>query len=194
MTTNEIILGAVALVLVVFSLVSAMVVPRRYEDFPARRMRLFLVVSVLLVLSMLAAVEVFGEERHGGESAAERQENVGPGTTQETEQPPPPPAAGGGGRGQEADPGAGEQLFVDQGCGGCHAFEAAGATGATGPNLDETLRGEHARPEHVRESIVEPNAEIAEGYQPDVMPQDYGEKLSDDQVADLVAFLTQGRG
>jgi len=41
----------------------------------------------------------------------------------------------------------------------------------------------------VEESIVNPNAEVAQGYQPGVMPS--FDQLSEQQVDDLVAFLTQ---
>jgi hypothetical protein len=43
----------------------------------------------------------------------------------------------------------------------------------------------------VLESIVDPNAEIASGFQANIMPTTFGESLSDQQLADLVAFLTQ---
>ena len=62
-----------------------------------------------------------------------------------------------------------------------------GEHGAVGPNLDEALEGKDA--EFVHQSIVEPNAEVAEGYNPGVMPS--FQQLSEDQVNDLVAFLTQ---
>ena len=42
----------------------------------------------------------------------------------------------------------------------------------------------------VRQSIVDPNAEIAPGYQPGIMPS--FDQLSDQQVNDLVVFLTSG--
>ena len=71
---------------------------------------------------------------------------------------------------------------------GCHTFAAAGTTGTTGPDLDEVLAGKDAA--FVEQSIVQPNAEIAEGYSAGVMPQTYGEQLSPKQVDDLVAFLT----
>ena len=49
------------------------------------------------------------------------------------------------------------------------------------------LEGKDA--EFVHQSIVEPNAEVAEGYNAGVMPS--FQQLSEDQVNDLVAFLTQ---
>jgi mono/diheme cytochrome c family protein len=87
----------------------------------------------------------------------------------------------------KGDPAAGKAVFDAQGCGSCHAFEPAGSTGNVGPNLSEALQDKDA--EFIRESIVDPNAEIADGFQPNIMPQTYGSQLSDKQLADLVAFL-----
>jgi cytochrome c oxidase subunit II len=89
----------------------------------------------------------------------------------------------------EGDAAAGKEVFNSSGCGSCHTFKEAGASGQVGPNLDESLQDKDA--EFVRESIVNPNAEIAEGYSPNVMPGNYGEQLSKKQLADLVAFLTK---
>jgi cytochrome c oxidase subunit II len=92
---------------------------------------------------------------------------------------------------QEAgNPAAGKAVFESNGCGGCHTFTPAGSKGTIGPNLDQVLKGKDA--DFARESIVDPNAEIAEGYQPNVMPQTYGQQLNSKQIADLVAFLLQG--
>ena len=51
--------------------------------------------------------------------------------------PVAPPASSG----SSADA-AGRQVFVDSGCGGCHVLAAAGATGAVGPDLDQTKPSE----------------------------------------------------
>jgi mono/diheme cytochrome c family protein len=82
---------------------------------------------------------------------------------------------------------AGKAVFDSNGCGGCHTFTPAGAKGTIGPDLDKALKGKDA--DFVRESIVNPNAEIAQGFQPNVMPQTYGQQLTSKQIADLVAFL-----
>lgn len=87
----------------------------------------------------------------------------------------------------KGDPAAGKQVFDAQGCGSCHAFEPAGSTGNVGPNLSEALKGKDAA--FIQQSIVDPNAEVADGFQPNIMPQTYGSQLSDKQLADLVAFL-----
>jgi cytochrome c oxidase subunit 2 len=89
---------------------------------------------------------------------------------------------------EAGNPAQGKALFTSSGCGGCHTFKAAGSSGKTGPDLDKTLKGKDEA--FIRESIVDPNAQIAAGFQPGIMPQ-YGEQLSSTQVADLVAFLQQ---
>lgn len=88
----------------------------------------------------------------------------------------------------EGDAEAGKAVFVDTGCGSCHTFEAAGTSGTTGPNLDESLQGKDAL--YIYNSIVNPDAQIAEGFQPGLMPQTYGEQLDEKQLGDLVAFMT----
>jgi cytochrome c oxidase subunit 2 len=88
---------------------------------------------------------------------------------------------------EKGDAAAGKKVFADAGCGGCHAFKAAGTNATVGPNLDEVLKGKDAA--FIEESIKDPNAEVASGFQPNIMPQDYGSKLSSKEIADLVAFL-----
>jgi cytochrome c oxidase subunit 2 len=83
--------------------------------------------------------------------------------------------------------GGGAQLFASQGCGSCHTLADAGTTGAIGPNLDESLQGKDAA--FIEESIADPDAAIAEGYQPGVMPPDFGERLTDEQLDGLVEYL-----
>ena len=85
---------------------------------------------------------------------------------------------------------AGKKVFNDDGCGGCHTFAPAGPNGTIGPNLDEALKGKDA--DFIKESITDPNAEVASGFQPNIMPQDYGSQLTSQQIADLVAFLQTG--
>ena len=47
---------------------------------------------------------------------------------------------------------------------------------------------------YIRESIVEPDAHVVEGFQPGIMYQNYDEDLSDDQINDLVAYLLTLKG
>jgi mono/diheme cytochrome c family protein len=181
-------LALVAGAFVVFALLSALVIPRRWPQFPGRGLGWFIAGTLVFFVATLGAVEVFAkeepEEAAAGETATEPGETTTEpaGTTTEAAQPPPAPSQG--------DPAAGRQVFLAQGCGGCHTFSAAGTNGTVGPNLDEALQGKDA--EFVRESIVDPNTEVASGFAPNVMPQDYGQQLSQKQLNDLVAFLTSG--
>jgi len=90
----------------------------------------------------------------------------------------------------KGDPAAGKEVFAASGCGGCHTYGPAGSSAAIGPDLDTALQGK--TPDFVLESIVDPNKEVAQGFQANIMPSTFGESLSDKQLADLVAFLTQG--
>ena len=44
-------------------------------------------------------------------------------------------------------------------------------------------------PDQISEQIVNPNSEVAAGFQPGVMPQNYGEILQPDQLQQLVDYL-----
>jgi mono/diheme cytochrome c family protein len=126
---------------------------------------------------MLTAVEVFGGEHEAREADGREQ------TTAATETGQTETGA------VEGDPAAGRQVFTSAGCTSCHTLSAAGSTEQTGPNLDEVLQGQNAG--FIRESIVNPDAEVAQGFSQDLMPEDYGEQLSDEELANLVAFLVQ---
>jgi mono/diheme cytochrome c family protein len=89
----------------------------------------------------------------------------------------------------EGDAAAGKAVFTSAGCGSCHTLAAAGASGNVGPNLDEVLKGKDEQ--FIYDSIVNPDAQIAEGFQAGIMPKTYGEQLDDKQLGDLVAFLKQ---
>jgi cytochrome c oxidase assembly factor CtaG len=72
-TENKIVLGGTAVVFIAFSLASAFVIPRRWPDYPGRRLGVFIVATVVLTLAMLSAVEFFAKEEEepgGGHSEA----------------------------------------------------------------------------------------------------------------------------
>jgi mono/diheme cytochrome c family protein len=82
--------------------------------------------------------------------------------------------------------------FFATNCGGCHTLAQAGTTGNVGPNLDDALKG--MTPAQISQSISDPNAVIAPGYQPNVMPQNFGQTLTPQQLQQLVAYLQQATG
>ncbi len=100
-------------------------------------------------------------------------------------------ASGAGAGGGDAT--SGESIFTTAGCGGCHAFEPAGTDAQVGPALDAIDAGDASAEDFVREAIVDPNADVAEGYQPDVMPATYESSLTDEQLDALVQYLVEGQ-
>lgn len=80
----------------------------------------------------------------------------------------------------EGDPEAGATLFAEQGCGSCHVLADAGSSGTTGPNLDETQPSFEAAFQQIRDG--------GGG-----MPA-YGGDLSDEQIADLAAYVSERAG
>jgi mono/diheme cytochrome c family protein len=89
----------------------------------------------------------------------------------------------------------GEQIFTAAGCAGCHTLSKANSNGNIGPNLDELAQVAGARPgspeDYVRESLLDPDAVTAEGFQSGVMPS-YEGRLSDEQLRALVEYLLEG--
>jgi len=100
--------------------------------------------------------------------------------------------AAGGGTAAGAAPGEtdGKTLFtgVQPSCGSCHTLADAGTTAEVGPNLGESLKGKDEA--YIRESIVDPGAKLAEGFQ-NLMPPTYGETLDPAEVDALVEYLLE---
>jgi cytochrome c oxidase subunit 2 len=84
---------------------------------------------------------------------------------------------------------AGEQIFTESGCSGCHTLAAAGSTADIGPSLDESIP--QMSPEEIEEAIIEPDAELAQGFGAGIMPDTFDESLDDEQLQALVAYLTE---
>lgn len=172
-------LALVAAVFIAFALASAMLIPRRRPDFPgAGRLKLFIAVTVVLVVGMLTAVTVLareeeeGEAHEGGEAAAEtRAAETQAAETQPAETQAP------GGTSPAGDAEAGADVYASSGCGGCHALEEAGSSGEIGPNLDQ------ARPD--RELVIE---RVTNGK--GVMPA-FGDELTEKEIVDVAAFVVQ---
>jgi cytochrome c oxidase subunit 2 len=74
-------------------------------------------------------------------------------------------------------------------CGSCHTLADAGTHATTGPDLDKALKGKS--PAFIKQSIVNPNAQIAPGYTANIMPQTFGQSLKPAQLAALVKYLSE---
>jgi mono/diheme cytochrome c family protein len=86
---------------------------------------------------------------------------------------------------------SGEQIFTAAGCAGCHALAKAGANGTIGPSLDDLASSgdiEGSPEEYVRQSLLDPDAVVTQGFQAGVMPSFEG-RLTDEQVQALVQYL-----
>ena len=100
---------------------------------------------------------------------------------------------GGSGTGKRTDTAStGKQIFTgtaEPACGSCHTLADAGTSATTGPNLNQALKGKEAA--YIRQSILEPDAQIAKGFGAGVMPQNYGDTLSPQELDALVGYLEQ---
>jgi mono/diheme cytochrome c family protein len=77
----------------------------------------------------------------------------------------------------QGDATAGKAVYEANGCGGCHALEAAGSSGNVGPNLDD------AKPDF--ELVVD---RVTNGR--GVMPS-FGDELSEKEINDVAAFVVE---
>ncbi len=105
-------------------------------------------------------------------------------------------AAGGGGAGSGGGAAVDAKKLFTSGnqagasaCGACHTLAAAGTSGQVGPNLAESLKGKDAA--YIRDSIVKPNATIAKGFGAGLMPPNYGDTLSPQELDALVKYLEE---
>lgn len=100
--------------------------------------------------------------------------------------------------GAPADPKAkGRQIFTQSGCNACHVLADAKAVGLLGPKLDDIatragsiVAGQSAE-DYLKTSILKPNEHISEGYPANLMPQDYGLRLSAQDLDVLVSYLLE---
>jgi cytochrome c oxidase subunit 2 len=97
---------------------------------------------------------------------------------------------------------AGKAVFTGQaGCSGCHTLAAAGATGTVGPDLDVRLRTDCANPasqkirgttlkQCIETAITKPYAYLPSGYTAGIMPSNFSQRLTPDEIQALVNFLS----
>jgi nitric oxide reductase subunit C len=122
--------------------------------------------------------------------------------------PAAPTAAPAAAAAAAGDAAAGEKLFKAAtlgkdnvlGCATCHSVQAgqklvgpslAGiATDAQGAWSESGYKGSaKSADDWLREDIVNPNVDVVEGYQPNVMPGTFAQELTPAQISDLVAYL-----
>ena len=96
-----------------------------------------------------------------------------------------------------ADPANGESLSLANACIGCHALDPnQQMTGPTWFHVGDTVANRvpgESPALYLYNSIVSPNAFVNAGYPSGVMPQNYGDTLDDQALADLIAYLLSQR-
>jgi mono/diheme cytochrome c family protein len=88
----------------------------------------------------------------------------------------------------------GETVYLSAGCGACHAIPgiSEGVVGPTQANIGEVaatrIDGMSAE-EYIRQSILQPNVYLVEGFNEGIMPPNYGDTISPSDLEDLIEFL-----
>ena len=89
----------------------------------------------------------------------------------------------------------GKKWATQFGCVSCHSIDGTkivgptwkGLAGAQVPLADGTTAT--ADDAYLRESIINPNAKIVQGFSPNLMPQTFGTTLKDQQISDLIEYI-----
>ena len=72
-------------------------------------------------------------------------------------------------------------------CDACHMINGAG--GEVGPDLSKV--GAAYDRDYLRRALLQPNAEIAKGFEADMMPDDLGEQMFVTELEVLLDFLVE---
>ena len=89
----------------------------------------------------------------------------------------------------------GRQVYGELGCASCHEAGLVNLWRPVGPSLDHvgtvaaTRRPGLSAQEYLQQSIADPGAYVVPGY-PDSMPRGLGDRISPDDLADLVQYLS----
>jgi cytochrome c551/c552 len=182
-TGHKIGLAGTGAAFILYSLVSAFVLPARNPNFPGRFLKPYIGLSILMFVAMISAVLIFGKEKKEATPAA-------PSTT------PALTTTTTASAGPSGDPVAGKAVFSSAGCAACHTFKPAGSTGTIGPDLGNLAayaqKAGEPLDQFTHEAIASPPAKyVPAGFPTTVMPTNFGTSLSATQLNDLVAFLTQ---
>jgi mono/diheme cytochrome c family protein len=81
------------------------------------------------------------------------------------------------------------EAIAKHACQACHALLGSEAT--LGPSLEDV--GDRMDRERLRASIVDPNAEIAEGFTAGVMPADFGDRMTAKELEMVLTLLESQR-
>lgn len=181
-TLGKTVLLVVAGTFIVWSLYTALVVPKRRPGFP-KRLDVYIVLSAVLFAAQMGAVlwvtgtQEIEKESHAAETTpaetGEAETTPAETTPTETGEAETLPAVVG-------DPEEGSAVFASAGCGSCHTLADAGSSGAVGPNLDEL------GPTEEQVSTIVTNGRGA--------MQSFSDQLSEEEIADVAAYVSSVAG
>lgn len=89
----------------------------------------------------------------------------------------------------------GQALVQNNGCLACHSTDGSPLVGPTWKGIygrEETLADGTpvtVNDEYIRESIKDPNAKIVQDFQPNLMPQTFGQTLSESGIEAIIAYI-----
>jgi cytochrome c oxidase subunit 2 len=89
----------------------------------------------------------------------------------------------------------GAKLVTKNGCVGCHSLDGTPGVGPTWLNLYGLERKLDdgttviVDQEYLLNSIVNTNGQIVDGFAANIMPQTYGDQLSEDEINNIIAFI-----
>jgi cytochrome c oxidase subunit 2 len=89
----------------------------------------------------------------------------------------------------------GEKVAAEQGCLSCHSLDGSQLVGPSWQGLfgSEVVFDDGttavADEDYLHNSIVNPNSQIVQGYPANVMPQDYAERLTEDEINGLIEYI-----
>ncbi len=108
----------------------------------------------------------------------------------------PAKAAPAGGAAAANDPAKlGQTVATANGCAACHSIDGKAGVGPTWKGLFDSNRElasggpVKADEAYLKESIANPNAKIAKGFGPNVMPATFGSTLKPEQIDQIVAYI-----
>jgi cytochrome c oxidase subunit 2 len=89
----------------------------------------------------------------------------------------------------------GQQVATRYGCTACHSTDGSTLVGPTWKGLagrtvtltnGSTVTADDA---YIQESIVSPNAKVSQGFQPSIMPQDFGTRMTPEEIQQVIAYI-----
>ncbi len=89
----------------------------------------------------------------------------------------------------------GKNMATANGCAACHSVDGKAGVGPTWKGLfdsdHELADGSKVKADeaYLKESILHPNAKIAKGFAPNLMPQTFGTSLKPDQIDQIIAYI-----